>query len=507
MSLMGVDVGTTGVKAVVFSEDGNILSSSYKEYPLIFPFDGAAELDSVEVIDSALSVIGKAAAAVKNSDPVKAIGIASQGEAFTPVASDGSMLGNGMTSSDCRAAGIVDAWSEDFGIDQIYQITGHTPYPMFSLYKLLWLKHEKPDVWDKTWKFMFYNDLLAYTLTGHSAADYTIAARSMLFDVRSKKWSSKILNKIELDENKLPSPVPPGSIVGQIHSELAEKLSLDNNVKVCVCGHDQPVGALGCGASKPGSASYSIGTVECICPVIGSPIFTPELMKSNLAMYPHVLPNTYTTVAFSITGGSVLRWVRDQIAYEELAEAKSKNIDPYDIITQNASSSPSDLVMLSHFGPTGTPHFDSTGAGIIFGLKLSSTKGDIFRAALEGITYEMLWNLSILRDAGFNLTEIRAVGGGSKSEKWMQIKSDILGIPLTVMKVSEATCMGAAMLAGNSINSINPAEAQWASPIKTYEPNKQYSSMYEGRFEIYKELYSASFQARKMLDRLKGENL
>lgn len=504
MSLMGVDIGTTGVKALVFDDNGHLLASSYREYPLIFPFPGAAEVDSSEVISAALDVIKEAASAAGSLDPITAIGIASQGEAFTPVASDGTMLTNGMTSADCRAEAITYKWSADFGVDRLYSITGHTPYPMYSLYKLLWLKCNAADIWEKTWKFMFFEDLLAYTLSGESAVDYSMAARSMLFDVNTKQWSAEILNAIELPESKLPHVVPPGTVVGSLTPQKAQYLGLSDRVRVCVCGHDQPVGALGCGAALPGNASYSIGTVECICPSIDRAIFAPELMAGNLAMYPHVLPCMYTTVAFSTTGGSVLRWARDQLAFKETSEAKSVGADPYDLIIQNASNMPANLILLSHFGPTGTPHFDSKGTGILFGLELSSSREDIYRAVLEGITYEMRWNLAVLENAGIKLLELRAVGGGAKSPKWMQIKADILGIPLTTMKVSEATCMGAAILAGGGIRLLNPSEVQWAVPIKTYIPNREYAGMYDDRFELYKEIYTMSSKARDMLHKLKG---
>lgn len=507
MSLMGVDVGTTGVKAVVFSGSGGILSTAYEEYPLLFPFPGAAELDSEGVIQAAFHVIRDAAGKAEGADPVAAIGIASQGEAFTPVASDGSMLGNGMTSSDCRAQDIVGPWSEDFGVRRIYEITGHTPYSMYSLYKLLWLKKRRPDVWDRTWKFLFYEDLLAYALTGETAVDYTMAARSMLFDVRKKAWSSEILEKLELSAERLSDAVPSGAVIGTVRSAQADDLGMQPRVKVSVCGHDQPVGALGCGAAMPGHASYSIGTVECVCASADRAILTPELMKSNLAMYPHVLPDAYATVAFNITGGSVLRWVRDELSSTEVADAKASGADPYDLIIASASTDPANVILLPHFGPTGTPHFDSTGAGALFGLKLSTTKAEVIRAALEGITYEMRWNLAILRDAGFDLSELRAVGGGAKSDIWMQIKADILGIPLTVMQVPEATCMGAAILAGDGIGLLDASDAvgRRAIPIGSFTPRGEYASMYEDRFAIYRELYGATTKAREMLQQMERD--
>lgn len=501
MSLMGVDVGTTGVKAVVFDESGALLASAYEEYPLLFPFPGASELDSQRVIDASLRVIGKAAKKAMCCNPVKAIGIASQGEAFTPIKPCGQVMANAMVSSDARAESYVQPWSEELGAEKLYEITGHTPYTIFSLFKMLWLKEHQPEVWQKAWKMLFFEDLIAFVLTGETKVDYSLAARSMLFDVRNKVWSDEILDRLELSPSKLPEPVPSGTVVGTLKKDIAESLGLDWGVTVSVSGHDQPVGALGCGAAAPGIASYSIGTVECLTPLIDRFILRQELMKANLAMYPHVLPDCYTTVAFNVTGGSVLRWLRDNIAVEEASEAMRKGEDQYDGIIAAASDRPSDLVLLPHFGPTGTPHFDSFGTGVLFGLNVSTSRGELIRAFLEGITYELKWNLSILEEADFKIDELRAVGGGTKSNIWMQIKADILGVPITTMKVTEGTCMGAAILAGGGIGLLDPKEAssKWAVPIRTFAPRAEFTQIYERKLAIYKEIYSSLGKARRML--------
>jgi xylulokinase len=499
MSLMGVDIGITGVKAVAFGEDGDLLSSAYEEYPLLFPSPGARELDPRRVIEAASRVIEAAASEVKGTEPVKAIGIASQGEAFTPVMPDGRMIGNAMIFSDARCQPLVNPWSESFGEERAYRITGHIPYSMYSLFKFLWLKEHQPDVWETAWKFLFFQDLLASVLTSETKTDYTMAARTMMFDITKKQWSPEIMETVGLSPDRLPEVVPSGEIVGTVKREAASKLGLGSGVTVSVCGHDQPVGALGCGAAVPGRASYSIGTVECICAAVDRPIMSAELMKANLVIYPHVVPDTYTTQGFNATGGSVLKWVRDNFAVEEAEEARRNGEDPYDRIIAAASTEPADVILLPHFGPTGTPHLDALGAGVLFGLKLSTSRSEVLRAVLEGITYEMKWNLAILGEAGFGLTELRAIGGGARSETWMQIKADILGIPLTTMRVTESTCMGAAILAGRSTGITGES---WAVPIKTFEPRKEYASLYEERFAIYREVYASLGKAREMLSRL-----
>jgi len=499
MSLMGVDIGQGGVKAAVFDYSGNLLTKAYQEYPTLFPSVGFAEIDSRKVIESAFGVIRKAALAVRKKDPVAAIGIASCGESFTAVSKKGEIISNAMTTADFRAQSLVDPWTRRLNRDFLYQATGHTPYHIYSIFKLLWLKEQRPDVWGKTWRFFFCADLLSYYLTGETVTDYTLASRSMLFDVRNKKWSSEILKKIGMSAERLPDVLPSGKPVGTLRPEIAGKLGLDKKTTVAVAGHDQPCGGLGVGAAEPGCASYSIGTAECICPAFDRLTLNPELMKYNLAMYPHVIPDTYTTVAFSLNGGNVLKWVRDNLAREEAGEAMKKGGDPYEAIIKNASSEPSKLVLIPHFCPTGTPYFDQQATGVLFGLTLSTTRPEIWRAFLEGITLEMKWNLDILANAGLKMQELRAHGGGAQSEIWMQIKADIFGIPLTTMRVTEATCMGAALLAGGGAGLFDPREMsrKWAQPIRIFRPRPKYTAIYEKRFALYKKIYVSLSAARK----------
>ena len=497
-----MDIGQTGVKAEVFDTSGKSLTRSYREYGLLFPKPGFCELDPQSVMDAAFRVIRESAGRVRKTNPVQAIGIASQGEAFTPVAADGAFLGQAMITSDSRAEALVPVFSRTFGREKLYLLTGHTPYHMYSLYKLLWLKKNQPDVWRNTNKFLFFEDLLGFVLTGASATDYTLASRSMLFDVRRKKWSGEILSELQLAEKKLPEALPAGTSIGTIKPDVSRRLELGKNTQVVLAGHDQPCGGLGSGAAVPGSASYSMGTSECICPALDRLLLGPELMASNLATYPHVVPETYTTVAFNITGGSTLKWLRDNLAIEETVAARKAGRDPYEQIISAAADEPTGLIVIPHFGPTGTPHFDPAGTGVIFGLKLTTRRAEVWRAFLEGITYEMKWNLSILEKAGFRLKELRGVGGGAKSAVWMQIKADILGIPLTTTQVTEAACMGAGLQAGGALGLLDAGKAsgQWAKPVRTFRPRPQYADFYEKNFRLYQEIYCSLKKARGMLN-------
>ena len=492
MSYMGLDIGTTGSKAVVFNEDGQELALAYHEYEIISTKQGWAEIDSNQVCQSCFKVIKEAASQVKN-DPVRGIGISSQGEAFTPVDSEGNILSNAMVSSDTRAASISDTWSEEFGKERLYKMTGHTPHPMFTLFKLLWLKENQPKIWSKTSKFLCFEDLIHLKLGLEPAIAWPLAGRTMMFNIKTHTWEHEILDKIGLDKEKLARPLASGSIVGQIPDKKAVELGLSKGVIVVSGGHDQPCGALGAGVTRQGTAMYATGTVECITPVFSSPVMSKDLYKNNFCTYNYTIKGIYTTVAFSLTGGNILKWFRDQWADKEIKEARQKGIDAYELILEQIGTRPGSLLVLPYWTPSGTPYFDIETPGTIYGLRLSTKKADVLRALLEGIAFEMKLNINILEASGININELRAIGGGAKSRIWTQLKANILNKPIAIVKVTEAGCLGAAMLAYTANEKVNIEElaANWVKVTSVIDPDHSYTGYYQDQFLKYKNLYSA----------------
>lgn len=492
MSYLGLDIGTTGAKAGIFDGEGRLLALAYREYPLLAPERGWAEVDSEQVCQACMEVIQEAAAKCPG-DPVAGMGISCQGEAFTPVAADGRILGNGMVSSDARAAGIVDSWSGEFGQKRLYESTGHTPHPMFTIYKLLWLREHRPEVWKAAARFYCFEDLMQSRLGLEPAISWPLAGRTMLFNVREHRWEGEILSAVGLDPSRLAPPAPSGAVVGTIGAKIAGRLGLSENVLVVAGGHDQPCGALGAGIAEPGRAMYATGTVECICPAFDRPIFAENLFQSNLCTYDYTLPGMYTTVAFSLTGGNLLRWFRDQWAEAEVAEAARSGVDVYELILRGMDREPTDLLVLPYFTPSGTPYFDAEAPGAILGLRLSTTRGQVLRALLEGVALEMRLNVDILDRAGLAIREFRAIGGGAKNPVLTQLKADVLGRPITTLAVTEAGCLGVALLACAAHTGTAPQElvGSWVKPTSVVEPDPRRAKQYEEKFAAYRELYPA----------------
>ncbi|MCX6224735.1 MAG: FGGY family carbohydrate kinase, partial [Bacteroidia bacterium] len=394
---LGIDIGTSGCKAVVFDDLGRQVSLAYREYDIIPKHAGWAELDTDEVMQKCFEVIRDSASQLGPA-AVTGLGISSQGEAFTLLDKEGRALCNALVSSDIRANELIGPWIEKFGEKKLYHITGHTPHPMFSLFKLLWIKQNDPEIWAKARRILCFEDLLQYRLgIKNPSMGWPLAGRTMLFDVVNHTWDKEILFEAGVRKEQLSEPLQSGTIAGYVNKDIARELNLSDKTFIVTGGHDQPCSALGAGVTEPGIAVYSAGTVECITPAFNRPVFTEELRKNNLCTYDHTVPGMYATVAFSLTGGNLLKWFRDEFGAMETELARKSGGDPYELLLNQMPEEPAGLLVLPYFTPSGTPYFDVSVKGAILGLDLSVTREEILKALLEGVAFEIKLNLEILK--------------------------------------------------------------------------------------------------------------
>ncbi|MEX1016313.1 MAG: FGGY-family carbohydrate kinase [Phycisphaeraceae bacterium] len=491
MACLGLDIGTTVCKAVAFDADGAVLAQAHREYPLHHPAPAQAELDSDEVTARCFEVIAEAAGAA--GEPVRAIGVASQGEAFVAMDGQDRPLCRAMVSSDTRAAGLIGPWVGNFGQDRLYRITGHTAHPMFSLFKLLWLREHRPELWARTRRVLCLEDLLHLRLGLEPAMSWPLAGRTMLFDVTRHAWSRPILNELTLDAGCLARPLASGEVVGELSRAVAEPLGLAPGALVVAGGHDQPCGALGAGVVDPGVAMYATGTVECICPALPRLRFSDQLREANLATYDFTVPGMATTVAFSLAGGNLLQWYRDRFGTAEVAEAERRGVSAYQVLLERMPTEPTSLLTLPYFTASGTPYFDTDTPGAVVGLRLTTSAGEVLRGLLEGVALEMRLNLELMAGSGIDVGELRVIGGGARSERWMQLKADVLGRPLATVSVTEAGCLGSAVLATSAATGepVRTLARRWVTPGRPFEPDPAWAAAYKEKFEAYRALYPA----------------
>jgi xylulokinase len=502
MSLVGIDIGTTGCKAVAFNDTGNVLASAYREYPLVQPREGWVELEPEliwrRVKETLQEVNGRLAA-----DPVAALGVSSQGEAVTAVDAATNSLCNFIVTFDNRTIEQVNFWEHALSRETIYRITGMPLHPMYSINKILWLKEHCRDIFRTAHRFLLVEDFVIAKLCGEYAIDYTLASRSMAFDVTRRKWSSEILQIAGVEERRLSRAVPSGTAVGTLSKELRDTLGFSKEVAIVTGGHDQPCGALGAGITRSGTAMNATGTVDAICPVFNTLQFHANMLSDNYAVYPYTIDGLFCTIGFNLSGGLLLKWYRDTLCQEEGRISTETGQSPYDLILKGTSDSPKDLFVLPHFVGSGTPYLDPFSKGAIVGLKISTTKSDLTRSILDSIDFEMKLNLERLRANNIPINEIHAVGGGAKSDLWLQLKASCFGMPVWRPRTQEAVSLGAAILAGTATGrfaSVEQGANAMVAMEETFDPDPRLQSIYEEKYAKYRELYSLLSRYNQNLD-------
>lgn len=491
---MGVDIGTTGTKAVVFSETGKILALAYRTYSEIFPRPGWVEMDPQQIWTAVTDVIREVAAQV-SLDPVRAIGVAVLGEAVTPIDSQFRPLCNTLPSVDARATAQVEWWDKKVGAEEIYRITGQPLNTSFSVNKMMWVREEMPEVFSRTWKFLLWEDLFCCWLGLNPVIEHSLASRTMAFDIHSRTWSQKLLALAKIPQEMLAEVAPAGTPVGTIPDAKAADLGLKPGVVVTVAGHDAFNGAFGAGVIDEGTAALTVGTAESIVIALEKPMTAESLLADKIACYCHTYDGRYAILAYSTCSGNLLRWYRDNFGCQEVEEARVSGKDAYDILVAKANLGKSKLLLQPHFVGSGTPRFDPHSRGAILGLNLSTKPADIIAAILEGTTFELKLNIMCAEKAGLKVKGMRAVGGGAKSDRWLQLKADITGVPITRLDLTECGALGSAIQAGvacGTFRSQGEALEQLVKPNRTFEPNVARGKQYDELFGLYCKLYDST---------------
>ena len=489
MSLLGIDVGTTGCKVVAFNYRGEILAKAYREYFLKSSEQGCLEINPLVVWEQLANCIKEVNSKI-HQDPARALAVSTLGEAVVPISKSGEILANSQVSLDARSSFERNWWSGPLNAERLYAITGQPLHPMYTINKIIWLRLNRPNVYEKVDKFVCFGDFILWKLGLEPVIDYTMAARTMAFDIHLLQWSEPILELARLDKSQFSRVAPSGTIVGSIPTSIASNLGFTQEVIAVTGGHDQPCGALGCGVMGTGKAMYAIGTNECIAPILDS--LNMQLGTYGFPCYPHVIPNKYITFGANFTGGSLLRWYRDTLYSEESSFIMQTSQDIYDRIINQVTDEESGIFVLPHFAGTGTPYLDISAKGAIIGLSFHTSRANIIKAILEGVTFEMAINLKLFTSAGIIINELYAIGGGAKSQIWLQMKADILGVKILSLDVTEAPSLGAAILAGLAtgvFGSVNEANENMIHIQDTYYPDTELHKYYQDRFAIYEQLY------------------
>jgi xylulokinase len=487
MSLLGIDVGTTGCKVAVFSETGQMLGSSYEEYDIQRPQPGWAELDSRNVWGAVKRTIGRAVSGTA-ADPVTALSVSSLGEAVVPITLNGDVLGPSILNFDARGAEFLEDLGRKMDVGRLYNINGNTLGNHYSATKLKWIQAHQPEIYNATEKFLPWGSFVSFMLGAEPAVDYCLANRTLLLDLDRGTWSEDLLHWTGLDQEKLPHVVASGTIIGQVSGHVASELGLPRGVSIVAGAHDQCANAVGCGVVCEGQATCGIGTYMCVTPVFSSRKESRLMIERGLNTEHHAVPGQFVSFIYN-QAGSLLKWFRNTFA---AAELHHPNL--YPALIAESPTGPSSVIALPHWSPTGPPHFITDSSGVLAGLKLDTTRGDILKGILEGTIFYLRESLEGLPATGLDVMEYRLVGGGSQSDAWVQLCADILGRPCIRPKITEAGALGAAIIAGTGSGSFPSMAAAAATMVKldrTFAADPQSQKRYDVRFAKYKGLWPA----------------
>lgn len=481
MSLLGLDVGTTGSKAVVFDEEGAVLSSAYRDYPTYFPGPGQCELDPEEVWTAVQDVIAKAAHEVKERDPVTAMGISTLGDSVTLLGDDGNPLsGTVLGAADRRAVSQAKRIEEHFSREALFRVTGAPLHAFCVVPKILWFRDNRPDLFSRVWKFAGLQEFVHLRLRVSPSIDMSLAGRTMLMDLPEEIFPRELFSFAGIEETSFFPLSRATETRGTVAPETAERLGLTEHVRVVTGGFDQSCCALGAGVTEAGGAALSVGTLEAITPVFRNLRIEIPLLTGNHGCIPGLVEGMYTSLGYVTTSGAVVKWFVDSFG-------DSGADDPFSHAMSMIPDGPSGVFVLPYFAGTGTPWLDVEQTGAITGLTLDTGPGDILKGILEGTAFEVRVNIESFGKAGIPVGTLRAIGGGSRSEQWMQIHADVTGIPVQRTAISEAGCRGAAFLAGLGTGVYGEAgDIIGITGIeKVFEPDETAVSVYEERYREY----------------------
>jgi len=484
MALLGLDVGSSGCKAMIFDTDGTQLAYAHLEYP---PFENVYETHGDLIWEHVKRVIQDCTSVVHET--VTAMSISTFGESFVTVDQDGEVLMNTMLYTDPRGITQCKRLVASLGEEPIMGITGMKPQTMYSLVKMMYIKDNHPAVYDKTFKFLVIGSFCIYRLTGQDVIDYSLASRTMAFDVLHKEWSKVMFEAAGVDQKKMAKPIPSGTLVGKILPEIAKELGLSVDMLVVSGGQDQICAALGAGVVDSAVAIDGTGTVECITPIFDAPKLSKVFLENNYTCVPYMVDGMYATYAYNFTGGAILKWFKNNFAQDDVAYAHTNGQSIYQYMDSHGAQTPTDLIVVPHFAGSATPDMNPFARGAFLGLKFDTDKGTLYRAMIEGVTYEMLYNLEILKENGIEIKELRAVGGGAKSDYWLQIKASVTGKTIVPLDVDEAGIVGTVIMAGVATGvyqNIAEAVRVFVKKRNAFEPIPADREIYQKNYQRYK---------------------
>ncbi len=491
--LLGIDIGTSGTKTVLFDRGGNPISSSTAEYPLYQPEIGWAEQDPQDWWNAVCITINQV---IKDSninpESISGIGLSGQMHGLVMLDGDGNVLRKSIIWCDQRTAKECVEITEKVGEKRLIDITANPALTGFTASKILWVRNNEPEIYEKCRKILLPKDYIRYMLTGEFATEVSDASGMQLLDIKNRCWSKEVLNALNIPIEYLGDVHESIVVSGKVHKKAAEVTGLKEDTPVVGGAGDQAAGAIGNGIIKSGQISSTIGTSGVVFAHLDEPIIDE---KGRVHTFCHAVPGEWHMMGVTQGAGLSLKWFRDNFCNNEIEVAKGMGIDPYVLMTKEAEKVPAGsrgVIYLPYLMGERTPHLNPKAKGVFFGLSAAHTKNEMLRAVIEGVSYSLLDCMEIIKDTGMNPTNVMVSGGGGKSELWRQILADMFNCKVSTNKSSEGPALGVALLAGvgtGVYKDIDEACSIAISENSVQFPKEENSLVYKRYYEIYKKIY------------------
>lgn len=482
---IGIDLGTQSMKGILLNPEGRLLSTKTASYYPDFPRAnwcehdaGAWEAALREIVPAMVAEAGIA------PDDVGALGFASQCGGLVPVGRDGNPVRKAILWLDRRAEPQCDAIRSHISDDECLHLIGSSVTSTLRAPKILWMRENEPELYEKTAYFLEVGEYMVYRLTGALTSDYAHTSITALFDVGKKEWSPRMLDITGISTDTLGKVMAAADMAGTLLPDQAKALGLSERTAVVVGSGDQHAGSIGSGLVGPGQILNIMGTSEIVAGAFDHPVYDEaKLLKTHL----HVDPALWQIEQGSLISGACVRWYVDNVArmgYDELNEGAAK-----------IPAGSDGLVFFPALSGSNSPVINGYARGIFFGLTMSHTLPHMTRALYEGNSYAFRDNIERLKVLGMDDCRIIATGGGTRSPVWMQIKADLVGMPIQVVDNPEPTALGAAMLAGVALGNFKDF-GQAANCLlkygRVYEPDPSQKARYDEMYGLYRQLYFAN---------------
>ena len=484
--ILGLDIGTSAVKALLMNENGEIKAENSEEYPLYTPNPGWAEQNPEDWWKSSQKVI-KDLINENNIDKSRIKAISFSGQMHSSVFLDENMevIRPAILWSDTRtSAECEEIYKRVGGVKELAKLVSNPALEGFTAPKILWLRNNEPENYKKLEKVLLPKDYIRYKLTEKLGMDLSDAAGTLLCDVKAEDWSTEVMDKLELKHSIMPPVLKSIDVVGNITPEAASKTGLATSTKVVAGGADNACGSVGSGIIKSGRVMASLGSSGVVVAQTDQPEADPE---GRIHLFNHAVPNSYYMMGVVLSAGMSFKWMKEEMFNDEL---------DFEQLNEEAAAvevGSDGLTFLPYLYGERTPHADADARGVFFGISGKHKRGHFIRSVMEGVSFALKDSLELIKARGVEIEEVRLIGGGAKSELWQQITADIFDETISLLNIEQGPAFGAAIIAGVGVGVFSDFESiveELVEVVKTVEPVPENVKTYNKNYKIYQNLYN-----------------